>query len=228
MKALLTEIFDFILPRICPSCNSKLLPEETAICSSCFSRIKIAEEDRITFEFRKKFEGKNIISGFASMFIFEKDKEIQHIIHSIKYSQRFLNGMFLGKIMSLFIEDKINAWKIDLLIPVPLHSVKKAERGFNQSYYISKGISRNFKIPIDEKSLKRKRYTQSQTTMNLIERQENIKDAFRVKHKKIIAGKNILLIDDVITTGATVAECGRMLLENGAKSVYAASIAIAD
>ena len=228
MNLFINSLFDFFLPRFCPSCKSKLSTEEISVCSSCFSKIKFAEEERINFEFNKKFEGKNIISGFTSIYIFEKDKSLQHIIHSIKYSQRFLNGVFLGKGLAPYLENKITDWKIDLIIPIPLHSLKKAERGYNQSCYISKGVSRELKIPVDDSSIKRKKYTQSQTTMNLIERHENIRDAFKVKSKKKIFDKNILLIDDVITTGATVGECGRVLLEAGAKKVYAASIAIAD
>ena len=119
-------------------------------------------------------------------------------------------------------------WDIDIIIPVPLHHLKKAERGYNQSEFIVKGLSDKLNIPYSTKALKRVRYTETQTAFNLGEREKNISNAFKVRNKKKILGKNILVVDDVITTGSTIKECGKALLESGAKSVYACSIAIAD
>ena len=223
-----TEILDFFLPRFCPSCKIKLAPSEKFICSSCLNRIKKLDERRLQFEFRKKFEKKKIISGFTAIYIFERDKELQNIIHSLKYRGRFLIGIFLGRQLEENINKEIQNWKIDLILPVPLHQLKKAERGYNQSFYIAKGLSREIDLPVAKGIIKREKFTRSQTKMNLIERQENIKDAFRIKNQKRIEGKNVLLVDDVITTGATITECGRVLLQSGAAKIYAASVAIAD
>jgi ComF family protein len=224
----LNSFFDFFLPRVCPACNNKMNYEEQCICADCFSKIEAASPERLLSEYRRKFEGKNIISGFTSLFVFKKDEELQHIIHSIKYQKRFQNGIFLGKVMGVDLADKIAEWEVNLLLPVPLHRLKKAERGYNQSYYIAKGLKKILNIEACSSAVKRARYTQSQTTMNIAERAENMADAFKVTGRKKISGKNILLIDDVITTGATTSECGRVLLAAGANKVYAASVAIAD
>ena len=224
----ITEILDFFLPRFCPSCKIKLLPAEKFICLSCLNKIKKIDGTRLKFEFNKKFYNQKIISGFTSLYLFEKDKELQDLIHSLKYNGKFLTGAFLGKLLGKKIKKELLAWDINLILPVPLHQLKKAERGYNQSFYISKGLSGEVNIPIYSKIIRRIKYTQSQTRMNFLERQKNIEEAFKVKNKKKIKGKNILLIDDVITTGATISECGRILLNSGAKSVYAASVAIAD
>ncbi len=223
-----TEILDFFLPRFCPSCKTKLVSSEKFICSSCLNKIKKLDERRLQFEFRKKFEKKKIISGFTSIYIFERDREIQNIIHSFKYRGRFLIGIFLGQQLGENITREIQNWNIDLILPVPLHQLKKAERGYNQSFYIAKGLSRKINLPVAKGIIKKEKFTRSQTKMNLIERQENIKDAFKIKNQKRIEGKNILLVDDVITTGATISECGKELLNSGAKRIYAASAAIAD
>jgi len=228
MIPVISGLFDFFLPRICPACSKKLTPEEKCICAECYSKIAAAEKERIIAEFRRKFAGKDIISGFTSLFVFEKDKELQHVIHSLKYGQRYQNGIFLGKIMGIELSVILKEWEINLIIPVPLHSLKKAERGYNQSDYIAKGLSRESKIPFSTKTLKRIRYTQSQTTMNIEQRAENMANAFKVKHPEDVTGRKILLIDDVITTGATTSECGKVLLSAGAEKIYAASIAIAD
>lgn len=225
---LLIEIFDFFLPRFCPACKTKLASQEKYVCFNCINKIQKPSSERLLWEFKRKFENKNIISGFTSLFVFEKDKELQNIIHSLKYNGRFLLGIFLGEQLCKGIINDLRNWNINLILPVPLHQLKKAERGYNQSYYIAKGLSKNSRIPIASGSVKRKKYTQSQTTMNLAEREENIKEAFKVKRNQKLNGKNILLIDDVITTGATISECGKVLLNEGANRIYAASVAIAD
>ncbi len=224
----LTEIFDFFLPRFCFSCKRKLSSNEHVVCPECLDKIKLADSDRLNIEFNRKFLGKKIISGFTSLYVFEKDKELQHIIHSLKYNQRFLVGKFLGKMLGNSIKSTLKEWSINTIVPVPLHHLKKAERGYNQSFYIAKGISEATKLPINNSIIKRKKFTKSQTTMNLIERQDNINGAFKIKNGEKLSGKNVLLVDDVITTGATTSECGKVLLNNGANKVYAASVAIAD
>jgi len=226
--SIFTSFFDFFLPRFCPSCNKKLLPNEPVVCPECISKIKLAEDERIHSEFGRKFSSSGIISDFISLFVFEKDKELQHIIHSLKYNKRFTTGKFLGTILAENLGQKIKEWKIDYIIPVPLHHLKKAERGYNQSFYIAKGLSTGLEIPVGKSFIKRKRFTESQTTMNLKERQENIEGAFKAKRNLNLKGKNILLVDDVITTGSTIGECGRVLLNAGANKVYAVSVAIAD
>jgi len=228
MGVVVTSFWDFFLPRFCSACNIKLQPEEKFVCPSCLSKLSFAEDERIQSEFRRKFSSEKIISGFISLYVFEKDKELQHIIHSLKYNGRFLTGKFLGSVLSLHLKRTIKEWEIDYIIPVPLHHLKKAERGFNQSYYIAKGLGKSLNIPVKEKFVRRVRYTQSQTTMKLKERQKNIEGAFKARRKNYIKGKNVLLIDDVITTGSTIIECGRVLLNAGANKIYAASVAIAD
>ena len=224
----ITNIFDFFLPRFCPSCKIKLTYFDKFVCSSCLNNIQKADVKRLRLEFERKFNDKKIVSGFDSLFVFEKDKELQHIIHSLKYKGRFLIGTFLGQELGKKIKKEIQNWNIHLILPVPLHQLKKAERGYNQSFYIAKGLSKELNIPVSSKILTRKKYTQSQTKMNFIERQQNIEKAFKVNNEKKIEGKNILVIDDVITTGATISECGRVLLNSGANRIYAASVAIAD
>lgn len=224
----LKQFLDFFLPRFCPSCDSKLSVEEDAVCNICLSNIQRATQERLWHEYERKFRGEKIISGFASLFVFEKDKELQHVIHELKYSGKFSLGSFLGKLIARELGDKLSEWKIDLIVPVPLHHLKRSERGYNQSEFLARGMKSVLKIPVKSNLINRNRFTETQTALSLEERKENVKDAFTIKRKVNIADKNILLIDDVITTGATTAECGRLLLQKGASKVYAASVAIAD
>jgi len=224
----LVQFLDFFIPRFCLSCRAKLHPNEIYICYECSDKIKRPTENRIAQEFNKKFEKDKIISGFTSAYLFEKDKPLQHLIHSLKYEENFKIGIYLGKKVAELCQESIINWKADYLLPVPLHRLKKAERGYNQSYFIAKGISSLHKINLNTSTLKRKKYTSTQTELTLIERKSNIKDAFTIAKIKPIKDKIIILVDDVITTGATITECGEVLLKNGAAKVYALSVAIAD
>ena len=227
-KYFANNLFDFILPRFCCSCKTKLSVNQDTMCVDCLSKIQRSNSSRLKREFERKFLNNKIISEFYSPFVFEKDKELQHAIHALKYDKKFPVGIFLGKVLAAEIKSSKTNWKFDLIIPIPLHQLKKAERGYNQAYYIAKGVGKIFKVKVSDRSVKRIKYTESQTTMNLNEREENIFGAFKVKWNTQVRGKNILLLDDVITTGATISECGKILLEAGASKVYAASIAIAD
>lgn len=227
MDAFITSFLDFLLPRECPSCKNKLIAEENVICTKCMSSIKAATSNRLYYEYRRKLSKDKIISGIYAPFVFEKDKALQHLIHSVKYEKRYQNGFFLGKLTGERGKELFTSWYIDIIIPVPLHRLRKADRGYNQSEYIAKGISKLTSLPVERRALKRKRITATQTKMNIVERKRNIHDAFAVKNSKLIKGKTILLVDDVMTTCSTVSECGRVLLENGAAKVYAAALGIA-
>ncbi|MGA7720439.1 MAG: ComF family protein [Ignavibacteriaceae bacterium] len=224
----LTEILDFFLPRICPGCENKLTTFEKYVCSICLDKIKPATKNKLQLEFERKFRGKRIITGFTSLYIFEEGKVFQNIIHALKYKGRFSIGKYLGENLSVVLLDFKSEWKIDIIIPVPLHQLKKIERGYNQTFYIAKEAGRKLNIQVKQNVVKRIKFTQTQTAMNLAEREENIRGAFSIKNSTKILGKNILVIDDVITTGATISECGKVLLEAGAAKIYAASTAIAN
>ncbi len=227
MKSL-NGFFDFFIPRYCPSCKMKLELEENCICDECLSSIERADSGRLNLEYQRKFASTEIISGFTSLFVFEKDGALQLFIHSIKYNKRFLNAKYLGKLIGENLKEQIQNWRVDYILPVPLHSIRKADRGFNQSKYIAIGMGKEFGINVKFNLLKRRRYTETQTNLTLQEREENISKAFQAKQKRLIEGKTFLLVDDVITTGATIKECGKVLLEEGAAKVYACSAAIAE
>ncbi len=223
-----TSLFDFFLPRLCFSCTQKLNPYENHVCALCLAEFSTAGKTRIDREYERKFRKAGLVEDFQSLYVFEKGKGIQTLIHSLKYGGKFRAGIFLGEKTGQLIQQNCMDWKIDLIVPVPLHKLKKLGRGYNQSFYIAKGLSRILKKPVDESILIRKKNTLSQTNMDLAEREKNIRNAFSIKNSAIAAGKNILLVDDVITTGATINECARVLKYAGANRVYAVSAAIAD
>lgn len=228
MKQFVTSILDFFLPRTCVSCDKKLTPEENSICENCFVKIKTADATFLDSEFKRKFEEEKIINDFLSLFVFDENSPIRDLLHGLKYDKKFRLGIFLGKILAANFDEKIKTWDADFIIAVPLHKLKKAERGFNQSYYVAMGLVKNLDVKVKTGIIKRKRFTVTQTKLNAEERKENMKDAFVIKNKKIIEGKNIILLDDVITTGSTVSECAKVLKQNGANNIFAISVGIAN
>ncbi len=226
MISFVKSILDFILPRTCVSCKNNLDAKEEIICKKCETLIIPAEEDKIKIEFEKKFLSDGIIKDFTARFIFFDKTPIQDLLHELKYNGKFRVGIFIGEEIYETQKEKLLSWDIDFIIPVPLYSLKKAERGYNQSYFIAKGISNKLKVPVAEEFLKRNRHTQSQTKLNIEQRKENMKSAFEVKKQNKLKDKNFLLIDDVITTGATITECARELKNKGAKNVYAVCAAL--
>ncbi len=224
----LNNVLDFFLPRFCNSCKNKLSANELFLCENCLSTIKRADPELLNLEFNRKFYKDKIISDFTSLYIFQKDQPLQDLVHHLKYKGSFRVGIFLGELIGKELQKIIDEWNSDIIVPVPLHHLKKAERGYNQAYYICKGIRKFYKFKVESSILKRNKYTESQTTMDLKERKNNIENAFHIKKPKLIKSKKIIVVDDVITTGATVTECGKLLLDAGAEKVFALSLAIAE
>jgi ComF family protein len=228
MKTYLRSFFDVILPRKCSGCEQVLELDETSICKQCIQAFKSIDEVMIKQEFKKNFHHSGIVSNLSSLYVFEKESILQQVIHNIKYNKHFNSAITLGKMFAEKHRDLLEQWAIDLIIPIPLHHLKKAERGFNQSDFFAKGIAKESQIKLSTDAVKRIRYTESQTGFHKVERAENMANAFKVKKEKLIEGKNILLVDDVITTGATIRECGKALINSGANQVFACSIAVTD
>jgi len=220
-----SAILDFIIPRFCISCNSKLELEQKFICDECDSKIKLIDQNLLDDEYKRKFSSDNYIDDYTTLYDFETEGTLQHLLHSLKYEKKFKVGILLGKNIGKILSEKIKNWNADYLIPIPLYHLKKAERGYNQAYYICKGISERSGLKINNRTVKRVKNTISQTTLTLEERKNNINNAFKIRSAKDIKNRKIILVDDVITTGATISECARVLKENGAKKVFALSVA---
>ncbi len=218
-------IFDFISPRFCVSCDVKLSTDEYFICRNCYSKISILKDHEIKSEFDRKFKADNLIDDYNSLFLFKEKGPLQDLIHNLKYNQKFKIGISLGRKLGEGKKDIINNWNVDFIIPIPLFHLKKIERGYNQAMYIAKGLSKATKISVNGSSVKRVKNTLSQTKLSNDERIGNMLGAFKVKDSKSINGKNIIIVDDVITTGTTVLELAKVLKENGANKVFCLSIA---
>lgn len=198
------------------------------VCEDCWSSIRKVQRDLDLYrETRAKLLASGVIDDLAASFVFEKEGSFQHIAHALKYSGIQSLGIELGRRLG----EVINMWDIraDALVPIPLHKRKLRERGYNQAEMIARGVSTWTKIPVATRLVTRQRFTQSQTNLSLEERQKNVSDAFglNVSDSSEVRDKTFILIDDVITTGATIEACGRELRRAGASRIIAASSALA-
>ncbi len=220
------NLADFLFPRECLHCGKLLNTAENFLCENCSDNLTETNETLLCSEYERKFLNGNIIKDFYSAFVFVKGSPIQSLIHGVKYGGKFGAGKFLGEIVARKGKNKIEEWNADFIVPVPLHPVKKAMRGYNQSFYLAKGVSENSAVKVN-KVLVRKKFTISQTTLSKKERERNVSDAFGLKRFAKIGNEKIILIDDVITTGSTVLAAAKILKDNGAKEIFALSVAIA-
>ncbi len=226
---ILKPILDFIFPPVCFLCQKFIDDGDAKICTECWNSFTIVNEvhpDYIIL--MNRFKSGGVVDNFISPFLFEKEGKFQEAIHLLKYNGIKSVGLKLGSAIGDAIT-RTNFDRIDIIAPIPLHKLKLRERGYNQTDFICKGISlRNETIAMFDLIIRAK-YTQSQTTLTFQQRKENVSDAFILnnRYKDVIKDKVVLLVDDVITTGATIEAAGRVLKSVGAKKVFAASAGIA-
>lgn len=226
---LLKPILDFIFPPVCFLCQKFIDDGDAKICTECWNSFTVVNDAHPDYIILKnRFISGGVIEDFISPFLFEKEGKFQEAMHLLKYKGIKSVGLKLGSAVGNEIT-KNSFGTIDIVAPVPLHKLKLRERGYNQTDFICKGISQLTEYIAIFDLITRSKYTQSQTTLTFQQRKENVSDAFVLNHKykNLVKEKVVLLIDDVITTGATIEAAGRVLKSAGAKYVFTASAGLA-
>jgi ComF family protein len=222
------DFIDLVFPRCCEACNRPLFGSEHVICTICHVDLpRISSDSHLLSLFENKFPDNDAIQNLYSFLVFTKKGKVQNLLHSLKYRGKSEVGVVLGKMFGSELLQNEALPPVDLLISVPLHARKKKERGYNQSEAFARGISESTQIPFSDELLERIRYTKSQTGKTKLERRENVRGIFKVIDPDKIKGKSIGLVDDVLTTGATLESCVATLMENGCKECYIMTLAAA-
>ncbi|MDD5432238.1 MAG: ComF family protein [Candidatus Omnitrophica bacterium] len=236
---LFNGLIDTFYPKRCLSCKSKIhkLAVDNFICAECWAKIK---KNRPPFchscgrQLEKKGFAKNICSGcIRKMLHFDRAFSpctytgiIKELIHDFKYNQKDYLGLPLSKLMIEFIKEySLPMDKIDFIIPMPLHKTRLREREFNQAEILSRHIGNEFKVDVLATCLERSRYTKTQTELSPHERFLNVENCFSVNGNRNLKRKNILLVDDVLTTAATSSEASRALKNAGSGIVFVLTLA---
>lgn len=222
-----SDLLGLFYPRVCAGCDSHLRKSEENLCLICLHQLPFTYFwDYDTNPVDKLFWGRLPVAAACSYLHFEQDSVTQELMHRLKYEGRTGIGVELGKAFAAKLKDKSWFTDVDLIIPVPLHITRQARRGYNQSSFIADGIAQVYDVPVKSKLLRRIVASDSQTNKSRFERSENVQTIFKATESGV-RGKNILLVDDVVTTGATLVAAGAQLVEAGANKLYVATIAVA-
>jgi ComF family protein len=219
-------ILDLIYPNLCLSCGKDLPKDIEHICLSC--RLSLPISDSIDVKgnsFEKLFLGRVEVLAACYFLVFEKNNITQSLIHNLKYKGQKELGVTLGKLCALYWQNKSFFKNIDVVVPIPIHKKKKEIRGYNQSEYLAKGISEVLGLQLDSNSLIKEVHTSSQTRKKRWERWQNVESTFRVSDGTSFTNKNILLVDDVVTTGATLEASVQALQKAEASTVKIITLA---
>lgn len=226
LKRYLSDLATLFFAQTCVGCDTPLVGDERLICTDCWYHLPYTHthEDNQNSGARQLW-GRVRMEAVASCWYFRDASRVKRIIHHLKYRGRPEIGTAIGIRYGAILADAEPFNRADIIVPVPLHPKKLRARGYNQSAFFAGGLAYAMKLPISEYCLVRHRATESQTHKSRYERYENMLKTFETKDTDAVANRHVLLVDDVLTTGATLEACASALLESGASRVSAVTIA---
>lgn len=228
-RSYLNDLVSLLYPNLCMACSENLPSRGEIICLRCQYKLPKTnfhlEKDN---PFTERFWGRLSLENGASLYHFVKGGRVQELLHRLKYLGKHEIGLRLGQWYGHQLRESPLYKDIDLIVPVPLHPRKERLRGYNQSAMFAKGLSESMGKPWSKNALLRNTFTETQTHKSRAERLENVLEVFEVANTKALESKHILLVDDVMTTGATLEACGSKILGVPGTKLSMVTIAIAD
>lgn len=214
MKRLISEFVDLFYPRLCIICQRALMTNERHLCLHCLQQMpRTNYHTKVDNPIEQLFWGKVEIESAYSYFFFLPEGDFRHFIHAIKYGGETDAARYMGARYAAELQAAGKLSDIDYIVPVPLHPKRLRQRGYNQSEKIACGISEILQKPVRTDILYRKYATETQTHKSVYERWKNMQGIFDTKNTDIPLYSHFLLVDDVITTGATLIACAQQLLQ---------------
>lgn len=228
-KRIAGDFLSVLFPDCCNACGESLYHGEDLICLNClfdlpFTDFHLYPDNPVA----KIFWGRIHCDAAMAMLYYRKGTRVQRLIHRIKYKGRTDLGIKLGTMLGERLSQSAHYQTAALIIPVPIHPEKEKVRGYNQCEYIAKGISASLSIPVNTTALIRRKQTSSQTRKSRFQRFENMVSVFTLADQEALKDKHVLLVDDVITTGATIEACSQLLLNSGISKLSIVSLAFTE
>ncbi len=216
-------LLDIFYPNQCQICAIDLTLNEKHVCLSCsYDLPYIVQNKNELQQLEKLFWGRVDVENVFSLLNYQKGNQTQKILHQLKYQGKTKLGNYFGEVLGSVIPQNL---EIDAILPIPLHPKKEKIRGFNQSKLIADGIGKEISAPVNIKWLKRNSFNDSQTKFTKYDRWDNVRKIFSITNPSKLKGKHVLLVDDVLTTGATIESCVAELLKIENCSVSIATLA---
>lgn len=218
-------MLNLLYPRLCNGCSRPLNKGENVLCTSCLFKIPLACYHRTGDESMKRlFYGRVKIKHATALLEFEKQGITQHLIHNLKYRRQQKISAFLGEWLGADLVESDTFTDVDLVLPVPIHSSRRRKRGYNQVSGFAQAIARRLKVSCNERTLLKKQPTASQVLKSRLGRYQNDK-GFYVSVPEVLKKKHVLLVDDIITSGATIEACADVLFGAGIAQLSIATMA---
>ena len=222
------DFISLLFPRLCFACGDHLLRNEKIICTACYVEIPrtnyhLSDDNPVA----RLFWGRCLIEKAAAFSFYTRGSRISKLIHNLKYNGIREIGPELGRIYALTLGSSGFTQGMDIIIPVPLHPSRQRQRGFNQSDSIALGVSEVTGLPFCSNLVSRVSVSETQTRRSRYERWTNVEGIFSVTDPEKVAGRHVLLVDDVITTGSTIESCAGELLKIGGVKVSVVALAYA-
>lgn len=232
MRKLLKEAAEGLLalffPKICLACGEQLALERDLLCLKCLHTMpRTGFHFEKENEFTNRFFGKLPVECATALFFFSKTGHTQQLLHQLKYRDKPELAVRLGRSLGHELRKSPLFQSVEVIVPVPMHPQKEWKRGYNQAEKFAEGLAEILELPLLDDGLRRLENRESQTHKNRSERFANANDLYTVGRSKALAGRHVLLVDDVLTTGATLASCGELILNEPGTRLSMATIAIA-
>lgn len=213
VKEIKDSILHLLFPHVCTGCGSDILSEESVLCMRCVDAMPETNfELHSNNPVEKIFWGRVPLTGATAQFYFTKESLMQHLMHQFKYKGNKDLGLQWGRMMGEQIK-KSGRFEVEALVPLPLFPAKEKKRGYNQATILCNGMAESMGVPVFDKIIVRPQHTETQTKKGRIERWKNMEGKFILTNPGAIHNKHILLVDDVVTTGATLEACSNELLK---------------
>ncbi len=223
-----SSLAGLFFPERCAVCGQTLQRQEEVLCTACYYKLPVTGFHQMAENpVSDIFQGRLPVVSATSFLFFSKGGATQQLVHQLKYKGKKAVGLYLGRLLGNQLNETPFFREADFIVPVPLHPKKEHVRGYNQSLLIAEGMAMRLPARVIKDVLFRKVHSATQTKKSRYERWENVKDIFEVRKGGRLKGKRIILVDDVITTGATLEACGKTLLQIPGVSLCIASLAYA-
>ncbi len=229
MIRFLRDFISLFYPEVCLVCGEGLNSKEEFVCTMCMYKLpKTNYHTNTDNPLAKVFWGRVEVNAVAAYCHYQKGNSVQDLVHELKYNGKKQLGTYLGKWYGNDLKESPLFNKVDAIVYIPLHPTKLKKRGYNQSALFAEGLAQSMVVPVLHGALSRVKNTDTQTRKSRIERWANVEGIFKVDKPEELINKHVLLVDDIITTGATIEACAVELLKANPASISIASIGCAD